>query len=142
MKENFKSYLQFIAVFVLCGLANFFAHSHIANGSVDLGNDIENAYLSSYSSSEQQKDYPSYTTHSENDNQNLVFEIVDPQEIEEFEHHLNDNLGVNIGCISNFSRIQYLENFSYLIKERLCRYRYNSSKPSSDLLDRLQVYLI
>lgn len=142
MKKALKTYFSFLSVLILCGLANFNANSIITNDTISVDNIIDDTASSSLVLNFETSSYPSYKTPSEHSNHSLLFDVVDPQKIEEFEGHLSSNLQSNGDFETDFSRIQYLKNSSYTLKERSMRFIYNCTKPSSELLVRLQVYII
>lgn len=141
MKKSLKSYFQILCILVLCGLANFSAHSIIIPEAASTDNSIDETFLSYQTSYLEASIYSSFDTFHNHDDHNLLFEVVDPQEIEEYQSLDNSNLQSS-SFETDFSRIQFLKNSFYALKERCMRFKYNSTKPSSELLLRLQVFII
>jgi len=141
VKKSLKSYFQILCILVLCGLANFSAHSIVIPETGSTDNSINDTFLSYHTSYLEASIYSSCNTFHNHDDRNLLFEVVDPQEVEEFQSLDNSNLQSS-SFETDFSRIQFLKNSFYVLKERSMRFKYNSTKPSSELLVRLQVFII
>lgn len=141
MEKTLKTYFRFLVVLLLCGLAYFNANSIIISEVDCTDNSVFNDATSSLSLSSFEVEVSTYNTFKNHDDHHLLFEIVDPQEVEEFESLFNVNLQSS-NFETDFSRIQHLKNSFYKLKERSMRFKYNSTKPSSELLVRLQVFII